>query len=157
MQFRLDNEGRYLISHYGEGVIAVNGTEFRSNLLITPDAVIDEWYSGAIRSLDIDAFAPLLERPPAERPEVVLLGTGARHVFPPPALFVAIREAGMALEVMGTRAACRTHAVLVSEDRQVAAALVQIESVGRASSGEAGGRTARFREDDQAKKRLSAE
>ena len=42
------------------------------------------------------------------------------------ALMAELKLKGVALEVMNTRAACRTYSVLVSEYRPVAAALLQI-------------------------------
>ena len=40
------------------------------------------------------------------------------------ALHLALRAAGVGLEVMDTRAACRTYNILLSEDRRVGAALL---------------------------------
>ena len=58
------------------------------------------------------------------KPEVVLLGTGARHVFLPPRLMVAFCQKDIGIEAMSTEAACRTFNVLVSESRNVVAALM---------------------------------
>jgi uncharacterized protein len=60
----------------------------------------------------------------ALRPEVVLLGTGARQVFPSPELLMCFHRRGIGIEVMATAAACRTFNVLVSERRKVVAALL---------------------------------
>ena len=50
---------------------------------------------------------------------LILLGTGARLVFPPPALLAAVRTRGIGLEVMDNRAAARTYNVLLAEGREV--------------------------------------
>ncbi len=55
---------------------------------------------------------------------VVLLGTGARQVFPDRSALAPLHAARVGFEVMDTRAACRTFNVLVAEGREVAAALI---------------------------------
>lgn len=57
-------------------------------------------------------------------PDVVLLGSGVRQVFPPAAFRARFLTAGIGFEVMDTGAACRTFNVLVSERRNVAAVLI---------------------------------
>jgi uncharacterized protein len=57
-------------------------------------------------------------------PEVVLLGTGKQQVFLPPRMMMLFFERGVGIEVMTTDAACRTFNVLVSEGRNVVAALM---------------------------------
>jgi uncharacterized protein len=58
------------------------------------------------------------------KPEILLLGTGARQRFPHPRLYRALTHAGIALECMDTPAACRTYNILVAEDRKVLAAIL---------------------------------
>ncbi len=58
------------------------------------------------------------------RPAVLLLGTGARLVWPSPEMRAAAAAAGVALEAMDSRAAARTWNVLLQEGRQVAALLL---------------------------------
>ena len=60
----------------------------------------------------------------ALEPEIVLLGTGDRQHFPHPRLLAPLTERRIGVEVMDTRAACRTFNILVAEGRRVAAALV---------------------------------
>ena len=57
-------------------------------------------------------------------PEIVLLGTGATQRFPHPRLTAPLHRARVGLEVMDTRAACRTYNILVAEGRNVTAALI---------------------------------
>ncbi len=61
------------------------------------------------------------------RPEILLVGCGARFTRPPAELRARLRELGIALEWMDTGAACRTHNVLLGEARDVAAALIAVE------------------------------
>ena len=62
------------------------------------------------------------------KPEVVLLGTGARLRFPPAAVLAPLTRAGIGVEVMDTAAACRTYNILAGDGRRVVAALLMIES-----------------------------
>jgi len=128
MKFHLETAEQNLISHYGPGVISVNGTEYENNVLITHDRVLENWFQGEPAELELTHFSSLLESAADERPEIVVLGTGASHIFPPFQLMAELKSEGLALEVMNTRAACRTYSVLVSEYRSVAAALIQIPS-----------------------------
>ena len=54
----------------------------------------------------------------------MLLGTGATQRFPHPRLTAPLHRAHVGLEVMDTRAACRTYNILVAEGRSVTAALI---------------------------------
>ncbi len=56
--------------------------------------------------------------------EIVIIGTGAQHRFPPPEALRPLIEAGIAFEIMATRAACRTYNVLLNEGRKVGALLL---------------------------------
>jgi len=56
--------------------------------------------------------------------EIVLLGTGARQRFPHARLTAPLGAAHVGLEVMDSKAACRTYNILVAEERRVALALL---------------------------------
>jgi uncharacterized protein len=60
----------------------------------------------------------------ADRPEVVLLGTGTRQRFPHPRLSASLAAARVGFEVMDTQAACRTYNILVAEGRRALAVLL---------------------------------
>ena len=64
----------------------------------------------------------------ALKPEIVLLGTGARQQFPLPRLLRPLLTQGIGVEVMDTAAACRTYNIIMLEGRRVAAALLMIEA-----------------------------
>jgi uncharacterized protein len=115
--------GANLVRHYGPGHVVVNADDYRVSLIILPDRLIPDWPPQTFAELRIEHFEALA----ALRPEVVVLGTGARLQFPAPALTQPLIEAGIGLEVMGTAAACRTYNILVSEGRIVAGALLMIE------------------------------
>ena len=126
MKMHLETSDQNLISNYGRGVLSVNGQDFTDNILITRTRVLSDWFSGDLNDLTRAHFDPLFDGVESEVPEIVLLGTGPEHIFPSFSLMSDLKQRGVALEVMNTRAACRTYSVLVNEYRPVAAALIQI-------------------------------
>lgn len=127
MKMHLETSDQNLISNYGTGVLSINGQDFRSNVLITRTRVVEDWFNGPISELTLAHFEPLFDKVETELPEICLLGSGSAHIFPDFSLMAELKQRGVALEVMNTRAACRTYSVLVNEYRPVAAALIQIE------------------------------
>jgi uncharacterized protein len=121
MQFTRDSasEANAILACTGEEV-RLRDRVVRGSVIVTRDAVIDDWRPPAPEALTLEDFEGLL----ALAPEVVLLGTGARQHMPPPALYAAFAARGIGLEVMDNRAACRTFNVLLGEFRDVAVALI---------------------------------
>jgi uncharacterized protein len=79
--------------------------------------LIEDWQVGDSATLVPDAMSPLL----ALNPELVLLGTGDRQVFPSAAVMAACLTQGIGIEVMANAAAARTFNVLAGEGRRVVA------------------------------------
>ncbi|MFN3594129.1 MAG: Mth938-like domain-containing protein [Thiobacillaceae bacterium] len=112
--------GAQLITGYGSGYVTVNGQRYEASLIVLPERVIAGWAVRAFGELKARHLGELLPL----KPEIVLLGTGARQRFPAPALLADLIRANVGLEVMDTQAACRTYNILVAEGRRVAAALI---------------------------------
>jgi len=104
---------------YGDGYVLLNGARREASVIVLPERVV-EWPVASFAALAEADF----ERIAALKPEVVLLGTGARLRFPHPGLAAPLARAGIGLEVMDLKAACRTYNILAAEERVVAAALV---------------------------------
>ena len=115
--------GQNFIRAYAPGSVTINDVAFARSLIVTPDRVMD-WPPGGFADLLAAHFEMLAEL----RPEVVILGTGAKLRFPSPGLIRALVEANIGIEVMGTGAACRTYNILMSDGRRVVAALLMIEN-----------------------------
>ena len=60
----------------------------------------------------------------AQKPELFILGTGARQHFPKPEVLKPLIEARIGFEIMDSQAACRTYNILMGEGRQVLAAIL---------------------------------
>jgi uncharacterized protein len=108
------------VTGYGPGYIEINGARHSGSLILAASSV-QRWGVAALELLRPEDFDPVLSL----EPEVVLLGTGLRHRFPAARLSAHLAQAGVALEVMDTRAACRTYNILVSDGRRVAGAFLQ--------------------------------
>lgn len=119
MKFHLQAPSAHVVTGFGEGWIRVGADEYREGIVLLPDRVITGWAPAGFDALSADDFARLLE----SKPEIVLLGTGARQRFPHPRLLRALFDARVGIETMDTRAACRTFNILAAESRRVAAAL----------------------------------
>ena len=120
MKLHLQAPAAHIVTGSGPGWVRVGQTEYRTNLVLLPDAIVEGWAPQGMAGLTEADFASLLQY----RPEMVLLGTGPRQQLVHPRLLQALTAARVGVETMDTRAACRTFNILVAEDRRVAAALV---------------------------------
>jgi len=121
MRFAQDStSGINVIRAYGNGELRVNENVYRGAVILSAATVSSD---ANIQNLD-DLLALGLSRTLALEPELVLLGTGPRQIFPAPSIGAQFLRAGIGFEVMDTGAACRTFNVLVGEQRRVAAMLL---------------------------------
>lgn len=113
-------ENQNLVTGYSTDFIEINKTRHHQNLIVMTDKLILDWLATDFSSLAESHFAKIIEL----KPEVVLLGTGEKHQFLHPKIYQSLTERGIPLECMTTAAACRTYNFLMSEGRNVAAALL---------------------------------
>ena len=114
--------GSARITSYGVGFVTVEQARFTGAVLLGHDTNATDLDERRLADLS----AATIERIRERRPEVVLVGTGERHVFPPPELLAPLTRAGVGVEVMSTSAACRTYNILSAEGRKVVALLLPI-------------------------------
>ena len=120
MKLHLQAPGSNLVTGMGVGWVRVGAREYRENIVLTADRVTTGFAPDGIDELAEADFERLLEG----APEIVLLGTGETQRFLHPRITAPLHRARVGLEVMDTRAACRTYNILVAEGRNVAAALI---------------------------------
>ncbi|WP_029407590.1 Mth938-like domain-containing protein [Thiomicrorhabdus sp. Milos-T2] len=108
------------VKSYQPGLVKVNNMEFSQSCFITKKSYNDQWKCSNISELSTELIDELL----AEKPEVIILGTGDTQEFPEPKLFAYCASQGVGLEVMANDAACRTYNVLTTEDRDILLALI---------------------------------
>lgn len=112
--------GMNFVRAYAPGLIRIGAREIAGSVIVTANFLVEDWRPRHVSELRAADLEPVLEL----RPEVLLLGSGARQVFPEPQLLAALYEGRIGFEIMDTGAACRTYNVLVAEGRKVAAALI---------------------------------
>jgi uncharacterized protein len=113
-------ENNNLITAYGADYVEINKQRYAQNLIVMPEALIQDWQVASFTDLTNEHFQQIADL----KPEVVLLGTGTTHLFLHPKHYQLLTDKGIALECMTTAAACRTYNILMSEGRSVAAALI---------------------------------
>ena len=121
MDLSLDRPGDYLfVRRVDAGSITVVDREFTRSLVLSPQRAIENWpvsHAGALDASHVEAILAL-------QPEVVILGTGARQVFPAAAFMAGFLRRGVGIEVMDNAAAARTYDLLAAESRRVVAAFI---------------------------------
>ena len=113
-------ENHYLITGHGADFVEINKARYAQNLIVMADRLVLDWQATDFASLNEAHLAQIVDL----KPELVLLGTGEKHQFLHPKFFRKLTEYGIPLECMTTAAACRTYNFLMSEGRNVAAALL---------------------------------
>lgn len=121
MKFHLSGTpGLNIFTAHGAGYVQVNDQRFEHPVIVTPEAVIQNWPARSFATLSEADFSHIL----LLQPEVLLLGTGSQHRFAHPQLYRALTNAGIGVEFMNTPAACRTFNILSGEDRKVVAGIL---------------------------------
>ncbi len=120
MKFTLENSSNVnVIRSYSSEELRIGEHSIRSSCIIMADALLAHWPPATLDELQVSHLEPIFEL----RPELVLLGTGARQRFAPAEIRTAFAARGIGIESMDLGAACRTFNILVQEERRVAAAL----------------------------------
>ncbi len=121
MKFTADRPGgSYVVRGYAPGRLRIGDREITTSVIVSPATLIEPWRPRRMGEFIAEDLEPAI----ALSPEVLLIGTGARQVFPSAAVVSALHAARIGFEIMDTGAACRTYNVLLGEDRLVAAALM---------------------------------
>jgi len=101
--------------------VRVNDRVLDRSFALAPDRLIEDWDAPATpASMEPAHLQALL----SGQPELVVLGTGSRQVFPPAAVMAACLIRGIGIEVMDNAAAARTYNVLAGEGRRVVVAFL---------------------------------
>lgn len=111
---------QYFFTGYGEGYVLINQIRYEKSLIVLPNHLIENWPIISIAELEIHHFDALI----TFTPEIILLGTGPKHIFPKQSLLSQVTKLGIGFEIMDSNAACRTFNILAEEGRQIAAALL---------------------------------
>ena len=123
MEFNLEvPENQFFIRSVSEQGIRVHKDLFNKPFIISGQRIVPEWNVRSVSDINEKNLQRIFEM----EPEVILIGTGNTQEFLPPATQAHFFRRNVGFEVMTTDAACRTFNVLVSEGRQVVAALLPL-------------------------------
>ncbi|MBV2210127.1 MAG: Mth938-like domain-containing protein [Thermomonas sp.] len=121
MQLNLERpDYQYTLRGANGSSALVNAQRLQASFIISPNQLIENWPVQDATALTSTHFDELL----ALNPELILLGTGARQVFPPAAVLAACLQHGIGVEVMANDSAARTYTILAGEGRRVVAAFL---------------------------------
>lgn len=112
------NDG-HIIKGYLPGQVWVDAERLTASVIIMQHTLITDWPPQDIQALRAEHLNAILSL----RPDILLIGTGERLIFPEANTYAELINQGIGVEVMNTPAACRTYNALASEHRRVAAAL----------------------------------
>lgn len=122
MDLTLERPGDHLfIRSVTEKGIQVVDEFYTSSIILSAKHLIQDWPVSALENMTESDIQPILDL----KPEVVLIGCGDKQTFLSPRQMMFFYSQNIGVEVMTTDAACRTYNVLVSELRNVAAALIR--------------------------------
>ena len=92
------------------------------SIIVSANRLITDWPVTTPGEITADHVGQILDL----EPEIVLIGTGQRQVFLQPEMLMHFYKHPVGVEIMSTRAACDTFNILVSEGRNVVAALMWV-------------------------------
>lgn len=110
----------FFIRSIGDEGIRVAETYYQGPLIVSAKQLEPDWPVDSFEDLNEDNLQLIFDL----KPDVVLIGCGARQKFLPPATQMLFLQQQIGVEVMVTKAACYTYNVLVAEGRPVVAALL---------------------------------
>lgn len=122
MKFHADPLQDNSIKAYGQGWVQLPEARIEQSVILDSEGRRETWQCQHFDALT-QAHLEHLART-SQHAQVVLLGSGVRNRFPPPAWLRSFAQYQLGLETMDTAAACRTYNVLVGEGRKVVAALI---------------------------------
>ncbi len=123
MEFNLEvPQDLLFVRSVGEKGIRVSDKYYNSSFILTGQQIISDWNVTSTNDIDQASLQVVFDL----QPELVLIGTGKAQVFLPPAVQALFFQRGIGFEVMTTDAACRTFNILITEGRQVVAALLPL-------------------------------
>lgn len=119
MKFTRELSTSISIHSVTDDLVRIGSQTYRATVALTPEVIIESWGAGPVHTLAEVDFQVLFDT----SPEVIILGTGRKNIFPPRELMFAFARRGIGLEIMNTPAAARTFNVLAGEGRRIAAVL----------------------------------
>lgn len=122
IDFVRNSDGINVVDAYSEGFVVVNKVTYNSSLILCATDIIEDWPPETCSELTPHHLHQVISLDP----EIVILGTGSKIIFPDNEIMQPISSNRIGYEIMDTGAACRSYNFLVAEGRHVVAALFMI-------------------------------
>jgi len=108
------------VTGYDRSGVEINAKRFDYSVLVMPEVAPRPWPVTRFEDLTSELFEAIA----ADKPDVVILGTGERQRFVHPRLVASLSNLRIGVESMDSHAACRTYNILMGEGRKVTLALI---------------------------------
>ena len=108
------------IHSYTDEYLVINQHKYDCHCQLHRSGLVEPWQPSDSSNLNLSDFQKLIDC----RPDVVIFGSGNKLSFPNNELRRQFNQLNIGFEVMDTGAACRTYNILLSEGRDVAAAIL---------------------------------
>jgi uncharacterized protein len=118
LQFIRENSNEFTITAFDVRSVRIGEKTFNESVVVSHSASPRAWEASLPLTAEHVAVGTMIDA------EIVIIGTGEKHVFPKPDVLRALMEARIGFEVMHSAAACRTYNVLLAEGRKVGLLLI---------------------------------
>ncbi|GLR25746.1 Mth938-like domain-containing protein [Limnobacter litoralis] len=115
-------DGQHIVQSYDSEGVVINGKKHAHSVVFGTNLPVTQWENASL-DLSTGMFEWLYSTRP-EDTEVLIIGTGAKQVFPSADIRRFFAQKNCPVEYMDTQAACRTYNILVGEGRHVVAAIL---------------------------------
>lgn len=120
MKIHIDDSNTYKIISYSDKSFQLQDKTVESNLILYKNKIIENWLNGNHKNLTIQHLNEVV----SWMPDIIILGTGKKLIFPEQKIIHQINKHNIGFEVMDTGAACRSYNLLANERKNVAACLI---------------------------------
>ena len=103
MPLQQDTQTPCVIKSYQPGLITLLDRNATHSIIIDKNQQVRDWPVATLQNLTNDHFATIT----AQKPRILLLGTGEQFQLPNAATLAPLHHAGIGVECMDTAAACR--------------------------------------------------
>ena len=120
MQINLESSETHTITSYDDSHITINHITYGDSLIVSKQTIISPWPVHSVTALSEILLTPIIQL----QPDVIILGHKQLGLQIPIMIVQYLAKLGIGIESMSIGAASRTYNVLLSEERNVVAAMV---------------------------------
>tara|TARA_Y100000588_G_C14124674_1_gene868835 strand:+ start:454 stop:822 length:369 start_codon:yes stop_codon:yes gene_type:complete len=120
MQINKEPRSKHTIESYSDTEIKINGEIYRQNILISKDAIIQNWTEQKISKINSKVLSENLH----PQVEILIIGHEDNHLLPNNQLMQYLSQRRVGFEFMSIGAACRTFNILLSEERHAVLGII---------------------------------